>query len=140
MSAAPGLNGDGRAARPISFISHFRVKPGHLATFQALWSSVAAGLAADKPRTAAFLGYLAGDGATLTIVHIFPDADAMAVHFAGADQRAVAAYEHIEPAGWEVYGRPHPADLDQLRAAAEGAGVPLIWEPEALAGFLRPPR
>ena len=85
----------------------------------------------------AYLAFLADDAASLTIVHVFPDADAMGAHFAGANVRAAAAYEHIEPAGWEVYGRPHAADLDHLRAASQRAGVPLVWEPEALGGFLR---
>ena len=132
--------GDDRAARAITFVSHFRVKPGHAEAFRALSDSVSTALAADKPRTAIFLGYLAGDGSTLTFIHLCPDADAMSAHVVGANDRAAAAYEHIEPAGWEVYGRPHPADLDQLRAASEHAGVPLIWEPDALGGFLRPPR
>jgi quinol monooxygenase YgiN len=124
-------------AQPITFVSHFRVKPGHAPAFREMWDDVAAALEKAKPATTAYLAYLAADDAALTIVHVFPDADAMAAHFGGSDERAAAAYEHIEPAGWEVYGAPHTADLEQLRAASERSGVGLSVLPEALGGFLR---
>ena len=123
--------------RPITFISHFRVKRGHADAFRAMWDSVSASLEAAKPATTAYLGYLSADGTALTIVHVFPDADAMAAHFAGADDRAAAAYEHIEPAGWEVYGSPHPESIEALQGASAQAGVPLTWAPDPVGGFLR---
>jgi hypothetical protein len=121
----------------VVFISHFRVKPGHEAAFRTLWSSAVDALETAKPRTTAFLGYLAEDASALTIVHLFGDAGAMAAHVEGADDRSAAAYEHIEPAGWEVYGAADPAALEGLRAAAAGAGVPLRVEPTPLGGFVR---
>ena len=136
MSESNGPEND-QSQLALTFISHFRVKAGHADAFRGMWASVAAALETDKPGTAAYLAFLTDDAGRLTIVHVFPDADAMAAHFAGANFRAAAAYEHIEPAGWEVYGRPHDADLDHLRSASERAGVPLTWEPEALGGFLR---
>jgi hypothetical protein len=126
--------------RPITFISRFRVKPGHADAFRAMWDSVAASLEATKPATTVYLGYLNGDATALTIVHVFPDADSMAAHFAGADDRAAAAYEHIEPAGWEVLGSPHPEGIAMLQAAAAQAGVPLRWDADGLGGFLRSAR
>jgi hypothetical protein len=124
---------------PITFISHFRIKPGRSGDIRAMAEMISSQLEAAKPRTAAFLPYVADDDATFSIVHVFPDADAMADHFAGADQRSAAAYELIEPAGWEIYGQPHRAQLDALRAEAEAAGVALTVRQEALPGFLRIP-
>ena len=123
--------------RPITFVSHFRVKDGHAEAFRGMWDEVAASLEATKPATAAYLGYLGEGATTLTIVHVFPDAAAMAAHFAGAEDRAAAAYAHIEPAGWEVYGTPASESLENLQGAAAQAHVPLAWVPEALGGFLR---
>lgn len=123
---------------PITFISHFKVKPGHAEAFRGMWNDVASALETAKPATTAYLGYLSDDATALTIVHVFPDADAMAAHFAGADDRAAAAYEHIEPVGWEVYGSPHSGSIEMLQGAAASAGVPLAWEREGLGGFLRP--
>jgi len=121
----------------ITFISHFQVKPGREDEFRDLWSAVSAALAEAKPETIGYLGYLAEDGSTLTIVHVFPDADAMATHFEGAGERAAAAYEHIIPAGWEIYGRPHQESLAVIEAAAAQSGAPWSLQPDALGGFLR---
>jgi hypothetical protein len=123
---------------PITFISHFRVKAGHANAFREMWDAVAASLEEAKPATSAYLGYLNEDATALAIVHVFPDADAMASHFAGADDRAAAAYEHIEPHGWEVYGTPHPESIEMLQGAARRADVPLTWQRDGLGGFLRP--
>jgi hypothetical protein len=122
---------------PITFISHFTIKLGHAEAFRSMWDSVAASLEVSRPATTAYLGYLGSDATTLTIVHVFPDADAMAAHFGGADDRAAAAYEHIEPAGWEVYGAPRAESIEMLQTAAAQTGVPLTWEPDGLGGFLR---
>ena len=100
-------------------------------------SMVSSQLELAKPSTAAFLPYLDEADARFSIVHVFPDADAMHEHFAGADERSAAAYELFEPAGWEVYGRPHGAELEGLRAEADAAGVEVRVHPDELPGFLR---
>ena len=76
-------------------------------------------------------------GADLSIVHLFPDADAMLAHVNGADERARAAYEHIQPAGWEVYGAGPDEVVAQLGEAAVAAGVDLSVRPASLGGFVR---
>jgi hypothetical protein len=131
------MTDDHPSARAITFISHFRVRPGHLEAFEALWSSVSGALEASRPATVAFLGYLTDDRRTLTIVHVFPDDEALAAHFEGADDRAAVAYEHLEPAGWEIYGRPNDRNLAELQAASDHTGAPLTVHPAALGGFLR---
>ena len=122
---------------PIVFISHFTVKPGHADALRAMWSSVAADLEASKPATTAQVAYLSADSGRLSIVHLFPDAAALRAHFVGAGERSRAAYEHVVPAGWEVYGRPDDAELAGLRAEADASGVALTVEPDGLGGFLR---
>jgi hypothetical protein len=58
-------------------------------------------------------------------------------HFAGADERAAAAYEFIEPRGWEFYGQPSEQAIAGMRATAERFGVPLVVDPRYNGGFLR---
>jgi hypothetical protein len=123
--------------QPIVFISHFAVKPGHADALRELWSGLIAELEVSKPATTAQVGYLNGDGSRLSIVHVFPDTAALAAHFLGAGERSRAAYEHIVPAGWEVYGSPDAANLAGLREEAVAAGVSLTVEPEVLGGFVR---
>jgi hypothetical protein len=124
-------------AEPIAFISHFRVKRGKAAAVRTMFAAGATQLAVAKPQTAAFLGYLDERGTRLTIVHLFPDAEAMDAHFEGADQRSQAAYELFEPAGWEIYGHPSAAALAMIEREAAQAGVPLMVAPKALGGFTR---
>ena len=125
------------AGQPIFFVSHFEVKPGHVAALRSMWDEVIVELEASKPATTAQVAYLSEDGSRLAIVHVFPDADALAAHFLGSGERSRAVYEHIVPAGWEVYGKPNEDDLAGLRAEAETAGVPLVVEPDTVGGFLR---
>jgi len=124
-------------SEPIVFISHFEVKPGHAEAFRTMWRSVIGQLEASKPATVAQIAYLNDDASRLSIVHVFADADALAAHFLGATERSRAVYEHIVPAGWEIYGRPADEQLAGLRAEAASAGVTLVVEPEVAGGFLR---
>ena len=122
----------------IAFISHFRIKPGKLDEVRAAIPAGANQFAAAKPRTAAFLAYLDEKGERLSIVHLFPDAAAMDLHFEGGADRSKAAYELFEPVGWEIYGTPSAAARETIERDAADAGVPLTIEPDSLGGFLRP--
>jgi hypothetical protein len=124
-------------AEPIIFISHFVIDPAASGELNGLHAEIAGRLELDKPRTLAFLSYRSPNGMRLTIVHAFADADAMAGHFEGAAERSRRAYELMRPAGWEIYGTPHAAVLDQMREAAAEAGVELTLAPDFVGGFLR---
>jgi len=122
---------------PIFFLSHFRIKEGQLDYVRQLTSNGAARLEAEKPRTVLFLSYLDADGAKISFLHAFADAESMDEHIVGAEERSRVAYEYFEPLGWEVYGRPSTAALDSMRQAAAPAGISLELHPQYLGGFLR---
>jgi quinol monooxygenase YgiN len=122
---------------PIVFISHFTVKAGKIETLKLLARDVALRLEAEKPQTLVFLHYLDDKGTQVTFVHVFADAEAMDVHFRGAQERSRVAFEFVDPKGWEIYGQPSDAALGTMRKAATSAGVPLTIQPEYLAGFVR---
>lgn len=122
---------------PIVFISHFRIKQGDPDAFRDLVRRGTARLETDKPRTALFLACLDEGAARVSFVHGFADAESMDVHFEGADERAKAAYEVLEPEGWELYGSPSDAAVETLRQSAASARVPLHVYPEYVAGFVR---
>jgi hypothetical protein len=122
---------------PIVFISHFTIKAGKLETLKLLAQDVAIRLEAEKPQTLVFLHYLDDKGTQVTFVHVFADAEAMDVHFRGAQERSRVAFEFVDPKGWEIYGHPSDAALGTMRKAATSAGVPLTIQPEYLAGFVR---
>src|SRR5688500_9350422 len=124
-------------SEPVVFISHFAVKEGALDELKRMSGASVEGIREGKPRTVLFLSYLDEKGGRISFLHAFADADAMDQHFEGADDRAAAAYEFIEPRGWEFYGKPSERAMEGMRATAAKFGVPLIVEPEFNAGFLR---
>jgi hypothetical protein len=124
-------------SKPVVFISHFGIKEGTLGDLRRLSEEVIERLRQDKPRTVLYLAYLDAEGTQVSFLHAFPDAESMDLHFDGADERAKAAYQFLEPRGWEIYGRPSEEAVESMRQAAEGAGVPLTVLPDHLGGFLR---
>jgi hypothetical protein len=124
-------------SEPIVFISHLRVKEGAADAYRQLQREVVPKLEVDKPRTLVFLTYLDGDGANMTVVHVFADAEAMGLHFEGAEERAKAAYEVLIPDRWEIYGPASEAAVETIRNAAASSGATLTLQPEYVAGFLR---
>lgn len=126
-------------AAPVALISHFRIKEGKLDAARAAFAAVATELGASRPRTAAYLAFIDEGGTRLSILHVFPDAEAMDLHAEGAGERSKAAFELFEPAGWEIYGRPSAAALEMIQGPAAKWGVPVKIESEAAGGFLRFP-
>ena len=124
-------------SQPIIFISHFRVREGSIDGLRRLTGDVTQAIEAEKPRTLVFLNYLDAEGANVTFVHAFADAESMDLHIEGAAERSKAAYEFLEPDGWEIYGAPSDGALEMLRGAAEASGVTLSVQPRYLDGFLR---
>ena len=124
---------------PVVFISHFAVKEGRLDDLRRLADEIGRELEANKPGTAAYLMYLDDDGARFTVAHCFPDADAMDLHFEGSDERTAAAFQVMDPLGWEIYGRPSAGALETMQQGAQATGVPLTVLPDHIGGFLRLP-
>ena len=122
---------------PVVFISHFEVKEGRLDDLRRLADEIGGDLQAHKPGTVAYLMYLDEAGSRFTVVHCFPDADTMDRHFEGSDERTAAAFEVMDPLGWEIYGRPSDGALETMRQGAQATGVPLTVLPEHVGGFLR---
>jgi hypothetical protein len=122
---------------PVAMISHFRIKDGKADAARAAFAAVATELGASRPRTAAYVAFTDEAGERLSIVHVFPDAEAMDRHAEGAGERSQAAFELFEPAGWEIYGEPSAAALKTIEDMAVEWGVPVHVERESLGGFIR---
>jgi hypothetical protein len=123
-------------SNPMVFISHNAVRPGGLDGLRALSVEVFGQIEADRPGTAAFLGYLTADGTRVSFVHLFPDAAAFDRHIEGSDERSRAAYAFIEPLAVEVYGEPNESTRAMFDAMA-ASGVTVTFHPALLGGFLR---
>jgi hypothetical protein len=123
-------------SNPIVFISHNAVRPGGLDGLRALSVEVFGQIHADRPGTAAFLGYLSADGSQVSFVHVFPDAEAFDRHVEGSDERSSTVYAFIEPRAVEIYGEPSTTTRAMFEQMA-ASGVPVTFQPSVLGGFLR---
>ena len=124
-------------SEPIVFVSHFRVRRGQTDALKELAGEITERLFEAKPRTLVYLSYADEARGTISFLHVFGDSDSMGFHFEGADERSRAAYEFMEPAGWEIYGSPRADTIEEIRQAAESEGVVLTVESDYVAGFIR---
>ena len=123
-------------SEPIVFISTHRIKEGKLNEFKDFSRKMTPLIEEGKPNTIFFQAYLNDEGTELTVVHVFPDADAMDLHFEGADERSGNAYEFIQPERYEIYGSASDHVMATMRRQA-GPGIGLTVKPQNLAGFIR---
>ncbi|HJU52570.1 MAG TPA: hypothetical protein VJ815_09575 [Acidimicrobiia bacterium] len=120
-------------AGPIVYVSHFRIKPGHMDGWRKMVDEVLLTLDAGAPRTAFQHFYLDETGNSVSIVHIFPDAEAVDLHMEWASGHSRAALESLEPISFELYGKP----TESFMAAMGDRASLLRIEPAHMAGFDR---
>lgn len=123
-------------SEPIVFISHNKMKEGKLDAFRKVYQERTQLLQEQKPTTLVFLAYAGEDGGEVSFVHVFPDAEAMDIHFQGADERSKRAYEFMQPISMEIYGSPNDEVLEMMKQIAE-SGVTVSIDTDHLGGFLR---
>ena len=121
---------------PIVFVSTHRVKEGKLDEFKEHSRKMIPMIEKEKPGTVFFQSYLNEAGTELTIVHVFPDANAMDLHVQGVDERARDAYEFIEPQHFEIYGAASDEVMSMMRGYAR-PGIGLTVKPQNMSGFIR---
>jgi quinol monooxygenase YgiN len=123
-------------SEPIIFISNQKVKEGKLEGYKQYYRQVAEQAKAEKPGTIAHLAYLNEEGAELSIIHIFPDAEAMELHMKGVDQLAKKAFEYVEIVSFEIYGKPTETVLESMMQIV-GSGITLNIRPQPIGGYMR---
>ena len=124
-------------SKPIVFISTHRINEGKLDGFTELSREMTPLIEAGKPQTVLFQAYLNEESNEVTIIHVFPDADAMDLHVQGADDRSAKAMEFLEPLRFEIYGTPSDQVLSGMRQQAMRPGIDLVVKPHPLFGFIR---
>jgi quinol monooxygenase YgiN len=121
---------------PIVFISRNKIKPGMTDAFRQHYRDSLAPIMAGKPNTLAQVAYENEAADVVTIVRLFPDADALDQQIQGADQRLKKAYELIEPLSIEIFGSPNPATVEMMKKVA-GSGITVSVSPNYVGGFIR---
>jgi hypothetical protein len=120
----------------IVFITHFKVKEGKLDAFRRHYRESIPITMADKPDTQAQLAYGNEDATEVSIVRLFPNADALDLQIQGADERSKRTYEYIEPTGIEIFGTPNPATVEKMKKIT-GSSIKLRISPHFIDGFIR---
>lgn len=123
-------------SEPIVFISNQRIKEGKLDEYKQSYRENIGIIKADKPGTVAHLAYINEDGSEVSMVHVFPDAESMDLHFQGVGERAKKAFEFMEIISYEIYGRPSDTVLEMMQQIA-GSGVVLNLKLQHMGGYLR---
>jgi hypothetical protein len=123
-------------SEPIIFISHQKVKEGKIEGYKQYYRQVAEQAKANKPGTVAHLAYHNEEGSELSIIHIFPDAEAMELHMRGVDELAKKAYEYVEILSFEIYGKPSDTVLERMMQIV-GSGISLNIRPQLIGGYIR---
>jgi hypothetical protein len=121
---------------PIVFVSRNRVKKGMLDDFMKYYRDSVPLTEAGKPGTLVQLAYVSEDTTEVTIVRIFPNAEALDLQLQGADQRSKVAYQFIEPTSVEIYGTPGSFALEMMKKVA-GSGIDVRISPQFIGGFIR---
>lgn len=121
---------------PIVFVSRNKIKPGMNDMFRQHYQNSLASIMAAKPNTLVQVAYENEAADEVTIVRLFPDANALDQQILGANERSKKAYELIEPLSIEIFGSPNPATLEMMKKIA-GAGVVISISPGYMGGFLR---
>jgi len=123
-------------SEPIVFISRNKVKEGKIDEFRKHYRDSISPIVAGKPGTLAQLAYENDDATEVTIVRLFPSADALDHQIQGADERSKKTYQFIEPISIEIFGIPNPVTLEMMKKIA-GSGVIVRISPNYLGGFIR---
>ena len=121
---------------PIVFISRNRIKEGKTDEFRKHYRDSVPPIMADKPGTLVQLAYENEEATEVTIVRLFPSADALNLQIQGADERSKKTYDFIEPISIEIFGTPNPATLEKMKKIA-GSGIVVSISPHYMDGFIR---
>jgi hypothetical protein len=121
---------------PVVFISRNKIREGKVDEFRKHYRDSIPWILATKTDTLAQLAYENEEATELTVVRIFPSAEALDSQIQGADERSKKTYEFIEPVSIEIFGTPHSATLEQMKKIA-GFGVAVKISPHFMGGFIR---
>ncbi|HSQ27452.1 MAG TPA: hypothetical protein VLM80_10050, partial [Anaerolineales bacterium] len=89
----------------------------------------------NKPQTSAHIAYVSEDGTKASVVHIFPNVEAMEQHMQNLGDLGTKAFMLMEIVGFDVYGTPSKMVLDSMLKMIPGAKVTM--RPQPAGGYIR---
>lgn len=122
-------------SEPIIFIAHQQVKQGKAEEYKKVYQEVGEWMEANKPQTSAHIAYVSEDGTEASVIHIFPDIEAMEKHMQNLGDVGAKAFSLMEIVGFDVYGTPSKMVLDSMLKMIPGAKVTV--RPQHAGGYIR---
>jgi len=122
-------------SEPIIFIAHQKVKQGKAEEYKKVYQEVGGWMEANKPQTSAHIAYLSEDGTEASVVHIFPDIEAMEKHMQNLGSIGTKAFALMEIVGFDVYGTPSKMVMDSMLKMIPEAKVTM--RPHPAGGYIR---
>ncbi|MBT2408448.1 MULTISPECIES: hypothetical protein [unclassified Streptomyces] len=127
---------------PIYYVDRSDIHDGKLAEVKSGMRDLAAFAEEREPQLIAYHFYIDESESTMTVLAVHPDSASMELHMelGGPKFRAFGAL--IRMRSIDVYGRPSPEVVTQLRQKAEmlGGGTVNFHTPQAGFSRLHPPR
>ena len=122
-------------SEPFIFIAHQKIKQGKVEEYKKVYQEVGEWMEANKPQTAAHIAYVSKDSTEASVVHIFPDIEAMEKHMQNLGDVGAKAFTLMEIVGFDVYGTPSKMVLDSMLKMIPGAKVTM--KPQPAGGYIR---
>jgi hypothetical protein len=122
-------------SEPIIFIAHQKVKQGKAEEYKKIYQEVGGWMEANKPQTSAHIAYVSEDGTEASVVHIFPDIEAMEKHMQNLGDVGAKAFTLMEIVGFDVYGTPSKMVMDSMLKMIPRAKVTM--KPQPAGGYIR---
>jgi len=123
-------------SEPIIFIAHQKIKQGKAEEFKKIYQEVGEWMEANKPQTAAHIAYVSEDGREASVVHIFPNVEAMEKHMQNLGAVGAEAFTLMEIAGFDVYGTPSKMVMENMLKVV-GPGAKVNFRPQPAGGYIR---
>jgi len=111
------------AADLVVYVDRSRILPGRLDELRPAMANLVAFVEAHEPQILSYAVYFSEDGERMTVVHAHVDASSLAFHLDVAGPEFPAVGEFIELETIDVYGRPSPAVVAELREKASALGT-----------------
>ena len=121
---------------PIVMVSNLIIKEGKVEEYKQFTQEATEWIKANRPRTDAILEYSSADGTELSIVIVFPDADAMQTHMEGLGEFPNKTREFAQVDNIQIYGQPNKTTLETMKMIAD-SGVTFNIKPQAIGGYIR---
>lgn len=124
-------------SEPIVSVDSSEILEGKLEELKTAVKELVEFVEANEPRTVAYNVYFSEDGARMTVLQVHPDSASMEFHMKAAGPAFPKFKELIKLSTVDIYGKPSPSLLEQMRQKAQMLGNATVLVHELHASFKR---